>query len=128
MSPAQRSIRRRCREGLTTPVTEKNCRLPGTHLWEWSSRIRRSSVKGLDTGRREKAPVRCPCSQLTAFHCATRTLLLLLLLSHPRCMRMISETLELRVEGGRVNHSCCMCVDGHGYGGLGGGRNGGGKW
>ena len=32
---------------------------------------------------------------------------------------MISETLELRVEGGRISHSCCMCEVSHGYGGLG---------
>ena len=37
---------------------------------------------------------------------------------------MISEALELYMEGGRVNHSCCMCVVSHGYGGLHGGRNG----
>ena len=32
---------------------------------------------------------------------------------------MISEVLELYVEGGRDRHSWCMCVAGHGYGGLG---------
>ena len=48
-------------------------------------------------------------------------LLLLLLLSYHRRLRMISEALEIRVEGGRVSHSWCMCVVGHGYGGLGGG-------
>ena len=30
------------------------------------------------------------------------------------------------MEGGRVNHSKCMCVVSHGYYGLGGGRDGGG--
>ena len=39
-----------------------------------------------------------------------------------------SEALELYVEGGRVSHSCCMCVIGHGYGRLGGGRDGGSGW
>ena len=39
---------------------------------------------------------------------------------------MISEALELRVEGGRVSQGWCMCVVSHGYGGLGGGRDGGG--
>ena len=34
--------------------------------------------------------------------------------------------LELRVEGRRVNHSWCMGVVSDGYGGLGGGRDGGG--
>ena len=29
----------------------------------------------------------------------------------------------LCVEGGRVSHSWCMCVVGHGYGGLSGGRD-----
>ena len=33
---------------------------------------------------------------------------------------MISESLELCVDGGRVSHCWCMCVVGHGYGGLGG--------
>ena len=48
----------------------------------------------------------------------------LLLLSYPRCLRMISEALELHVEGGRVSHSWCICAVSHGYGGLGGGRDG----
>ena len=34
-------------------------------------------------------------------------------------MRMISKALELYVEGGRASHIWCMCVGGHGYGGLG---------
>ena len=33
---------------------------------------------------------------------------------------MISEALELYIEGGRVSHSWCMCVVDNGYGGLGG--------
>ena len=41
---------------------------------------------------------------------------------------MMSEALELRVEGGRVNHSWCMCVVSHGYGGLSGDKDGGGGW
>ena len=45
-------------------------------------------------------------------------------LSYHRRLRMISEALELRVEGGRVSHSCCMGVVCHGYGGLGGGMDG----
>ena len=36
---------------------------------------------------------------------------------------MISEALQLYVEGGRVSHSGCMCVVSNGYGGLGGGRD-----
>ena len=36
--------------------------------------------------------------------------------------------LELRVEGGRVDHSWCMGVVSHGYGWLGEGRDGGGGW
>ena len=38
---------------------------------------------------------------------------------------MISDSLELRVDGGRVSHSLCMCVAIHVYGGLVGGRDGG---
>ena len=41
---------------------------------------------------------------------------------------MISEALELCAEGRQVSHTWCMCVDSHGYGGLGGGRAGGGGW
>ena len=41
---------------------------------------------------------------------------------------MTSEAIELRVEGGRVSHSWCMCVVGHGNSGLGVGRDGGGGW
>ena len=33
---------------------------------------------------------------------------------------MISEALELRLEGGQISHSWCMYVVSHGYGGLGG--------
>ena len=41
---------------------------------------------------------------------------------------MISEALELRLEGGRVSHSWCMCVVTHGYSGLGVGRVSDGGW
>ena len=41
---------------------------------------------------------------------------------------MISEALELYVEGGLVSHSWCVSVVGHGYGGLGAGRDGCGGW
>ena len=41
---------------------------------------------------------------------------------------MISEALELRVEGGRVSHCWCMCVVGHGYGWFDGGWDGGRGW
>ena len=44
---------------------------------------------------------------------------MLLLLSYHICLRMISEALDLRVEGGRVSNSWCMDVVSHGYGGLG---------
>ena len=39
---------------------------------------------------------------------------------------MISEALELYVEGERVSHSWCMCVVDHCNGMLGGDRDGGG--
>ena len=48
--------------------------------------------------------------------------------SYHRRLRMITEALELRVEGGRVSHSLCMCAVGYGYCGLGGGRDGSGEW
>ena len=53
--------------------------------------------------------------------------LLLSLLSYHRRLRMISEALEMREEGGRVSHSWCMCVVSHGYGecGVGWDRGGG---
>ena len=53
---------------------------------------------------------------------------MLLLLSDDRCLRMISEALELRMEGRRVCHRWCLCVVSHGYGGFGEGRDGGGGW
>ena len=49
-------------------------------------------------------------------------------LSYHRRLRMILVALEFRVESGRVSHSWCRCVVSHGYGGLGGGRDGGGGW
>ena len=52
------------------------------------------------------------------FICCIMTIdkqVLLLLLSYHRRLRMISQTLELRVGSGRVCHSCCMCVVSHGY-------------
>ena len=51
-----------------------------------------------------------------------------LLLSYHRRLRMLSEALELRLKGGRVSHSSCMCVVSHGYGRLGEGKDGGGGW
>ena len=49
-----------------------------------------------------------------------------LLLNYHRRLRMTLEALELRVEGGRVSDSWCVCVVSHGYVGLGGRRDGGG--
>ena len=43
-------------------------------------------------------------------------------------MWIISETLELRVEGGRISYSWCMCVGNHGYHGFGGGMDGCGEY
>ena len=45
---------------------------------------------------------------------------LLLLMSYHRSLRIISEVLELRVEGRRDSHNRCICVVSHGNGGLGG--------
>ena len=47
-------------------------------------------------------------------------LLSLLSLSYHRCLRMISEAIELYVDDERVCQSWCMFVVSHGYGGLGG--------
>ena len=104
LSPARRSSNRRCRSGFTTPVTKKDCRLPGAQLLVWSSLIRRSFGKGLDTGRYEMAPVRCTCSRLAALHCVPRMLFLLLFSCQER-LRMISEALDFREERGRFSHS-----------------------
>ena len=41
---------------------------------------------------------------------------------------MISQALELLVEGGHDSRIWCMCVVSNGYGGFGGGRDGGGRW
>ena len=49
-----------------------------------------------------------------------------LLLSYHRRLRMISEALELCVEGGRISYSWCMGVISNGYGELSGGRDEGG--
>ena len=43
-------------------------------------------------------------------------------------MTMILEALEQHVEGELVSESRCMCVVGHGYCGMTGGRDGGGGW
>ena len=40
------------------------------------------------------------------------------LLNYHRRLRLISEALELRMEGGHVSRGWCMWVVGHGYGGL----------
>ena len=58
-------------------------------------------------------------------HCLV-DVLMLLLLSYHRHVKMISEALWPYVERWRVSHSWCMGVDGHGYGGL--GRAGMGGW
>ena len=49
--------------------------------------------------------------------CLILLFLLLLMLSYHR----LTEMLELCMEGGRVNHTWCIGVVSHGYGGLGGG-------
>ena len=54
-----------------------------------------------------------------------KDLMVMLLLSYHTILRLISQALELRVEGRRVSHSWCMCVVSHGNGGMGGGRDGG---
>ena len=53
---------------------------------------------------------------------------MLLLFSYHSRLRMISEALELYVEGGRVSHSWCMWAVGTVNGRLGEGRDGGGEW
>ena len=55
---------------------------------------------GLSTGRHEKAPVRCPFSQLASLHGALRTLLLSLskqLHRRLRCVAAVVQSLEDRV-------------------------------
>ena len=49
-------------------------------------------------------------------------------MSYHRRLKIISEALELRVEGGGVSHTWCMGVVSHEYGGMGVGRDGGGGW
>ena len=46
-----------------------------------------------------------------------RGLLMMLLFNYHRRLRMITEALELHVEGGQVSHGWCMCVVSHGGGG-----------
>ena len=55
-------------------------------------------------------------------------LLSLSLYYYHRRLWMISEALELRMEGGRACHSWYMRIDSHGYGRIGGGREGGWRW
>ena len=49
-------------------------------------------------------------------------------MTYHRNLRIISEVLELCMEGRSVSHSWCMCVVSHGPGGLDGGWEGGGGW
>ena len=51
--------------------------------------------------------------------CSTDAVLLLLLLSYHRRVRMVTEALEQCVEVGRVSHRWCVSIIGHGYGGAG---------
>ena len=53
---------------------------------------------------------------------------LLLLLSYHRRLRMTHKSARAACGGGRVSHSWCMCVVGHGCGGLDGGRDRGDSW
>ena len=46
--------------------------------------------------------------RLFKLHSSVSVIVALLLFSYHRCKKMISEALELRVEGGRVNHSLCV--------------------
>ena len=45
----------------------------GAHFWVGSSRNWSVFLERPNTGRHEKAPVRCPCSRLAALHGAPRT-------------------------------------------------------
>ena len=47
---------------------------PGAQFWVGSSRNWSVFLERPNTGRHEKAPVRCPCSRLAALHGAPRTL------------------------------------------------------
>ena len=47
---------------------------PGAQFWVGSSRNWSVFLERPNTGRHEKAPVRCPCSRLAALHDAPRTL------------------------------------------------------
>ena len=46
---------------------------PGAQFWVGSSRNWSVFLERPNTGRHEKAPVRCPCSRLAALHGAPRT-------------------------------------------------------
>ena len=46
---------------------------PGAKFWVGSSRNWSFFLERPNTGRHEKAPVRCPCSRLAALHVAPRT-------------------------------------------------------
>ena len=51
---------------------------PGAQFWVGSSRNWSVFLERPNTGRHEKAPVRCPCSRLAALHGAPRTRLICL--------------------------------------------------
>ena len=46
---------------------------PGVQFWVGSSRNWSVFLERPNTGRHDKAPVRCPCSRLAALHGASRT-------------------------------------------------------
>ena len=48
--------------------------------------------------------------------------LLVVVVDLPQTLGMISQALELRVEGGHSSHSWCMCVVSHSYGRYGMGQ------
>ena len=65
-----RSISRVC--GEYTDCT-RSYHHPGAQFWVGSSRNWSVFLERPNTGRHEKAPVRCPCSRLAALHGAPRT-------------------------------------------------------
>ena len=78
---------------------------PGAQFWVGSSRNWSVFLERPNTGRHEKAPVRCPCSRLAALHGDPRTLTLS---SHGQLIDLERKVQRLVAATGRWTLNVCI--------------------
>ena len=92
---------------------------PGAQFWVGSSRNWSVFLERPNTGRHEKAPVRCPCSRLAALHGAPQTLkecclsVVRILCLHPNCTFagvIPGFVIHSNLSGFALHFAICYCT------------------